>query len=184
MSTVFMICAIGGGVILIIQLAVSVFGLDADMDTDLDTDLPTEDSTIFFGILSFKALVAAAAFFGLGGLAGQSAGFGAYASLMAALLPAAVAMIGVAWLMQLLHRLDAKGNVDIRNAVGATGTVYLSIPARREGPGKVTVSVQGRSMEYPAYTAGDAISTGVAVEVIGVTDAGALDVRTAGKEEA
>lgn len=184
MSTVFMICAIGGGVILIIQLAMAVFGLDADMDTDLDTDVPTEDSTIFFGILSFKALVAAAAFFGLGGLAAQSAGFGTYPSVMAALLPAALAMIGVAWLMRLLHGFDSKGNVDLRNAVGATASVYLSIPARREGPGKVTVTVQGRSMECPAFTSGEAIPTGAAVEVIGVSETGALDVRIPGGEEA
>ena len=49
-------------------------------------------------------------------------------------------MFGVAQLMLGLARMQASGTVDLRNAIGETGSVYLRIPAKGEGRGKVTVS--------------------------------------------
>jgi hypothetical protein len=74
-------------------------------------------------------------------------------------------MLLVAWAMRGLARLQASGTVNVRNAVGASGTVYLRIPGARSGRGKVTVEVQGRSMELPAVTDGDTLETGTSVTV-------------------
>jgi len=74
-------------------------------------------------------------------------------------------MFLVAWVMRGLSRLQASGTVNVRNAVGTTGTVYLRIPAHGTGRGKVTVEVQGRSMEFPAVTDGDTLETGTQVTV-------------------
>ena len=86
-------------------------------------------------------------------------------------------MLCVAWLMRVLYRLDVQGNVRIEHCIGETGIVYLSIPANQEGAGKVTVSVQNRSMEYAAITENEAIATGTRVEVVGIKDSETLLVK-------
>jgi len=43
--------------------------------------------------------------------------------------------------------------------------VYLRIPARNAGKGKITVSIQGRTHEFAASTAGQEIPSGAEVKV-------------------
>lgn len=163
-------CAIVGGVLVGLQLALQLLGFGSDADIDADHgDLHGEAGTeghgnLFFGILSFKALSAFAGVFGLVGLIfwdslGQAARIGTAAGAGLA------SMFVVAWTMRGLARLSASGTVNVRNAVGATGTVYLRVPARGAGRGKVTVEIQGRSMEFPAVTDGETLETGTQVTV-------------------
>ena len=74
-------------------------------------------------------------------------------------------MFFVAWVMRGLARLQASGTINVRNAVGASATVYLRVPGARAGRGKVTVDVQGRPMEFPAITEGETLETGTQVTV-------------------
>lgn len=179
MATIYTVCAVVGGIFLLCQLLMTVIGLDHDHAdiTDIGDDLEigddyadAHDSTWFFSVLSFKSLVAALAFFGLGGHAALSAGISPFFSVQCALAAAIIALLFVAWLMRILYRLDAQGNVRIEHCIGEIGTVYLGIPANQAGAGKVTVSVQNRSMEYAAITENEAIDTGARIEVIGIKD--------------
>jgi len=86
----------------------------------------------------------------------------------------AAAMVAVHGLMRGLYRLGTEGTVRIEQAVGKTGTVYLRIPGRKCGTGKVTVNVRNRTMEYEAVTSGEALPTGCKV-VVGVAARSALD---------
>ncbi len=97
---------------------------------------------------------------------------------MIAVVTGGIAIFLVALLMASLSRLQSKGNLDIKNAVGSTARVYLRIPGARTGPGKVTVDVQGRSVEIEATTAGPEIATGATVRVVGLADEDTLDVTT------
>ena len=54
--------------------------------------------------------------------------------------------------MRGLYSLRADGTIDIRNAVGSIGSVYLPIPPHREGTGQIQVMVQGREREVIALT--------------------------------
>jgi hypothetical protein len=167
---VYKYCAIVGGVLVGLQLVLQLLGFGGDADVDADHgDLHGEAGTeghgnLFFGVLSFKALSAFAGVFGLVGLIawdslGQAARIGTAAGAGVA------SMFVVAWTMRGLARLNASGTVNVRNAVGANGTVYLRIPGRGEGRGKVTLEIQGRSMELPAVTDGDTLETGMQVTV-------------------
>lgn len=90
----------------------------------------------------------------------------ALASLLA-LLAGLLALFLVAWLLRLLLGLQSSGNLDIRNAVGLTGIVYLHIPGNLQGSGKVTLILQGRSIEIDALTdLPDGIATGRQIKVI------------------
>ena len=70
-------------------------------------------------------------------------------------------------LLALLAMVKHEGNVRIENTVGRTGTVTLAVPEGRNGVGKVSVSVQGRLMEYHAITDGEALKRSSAVTVLG-----------------
>jgi hypothetical protein len=193
MFTFYMICAVVGCTVLIVQLIMMVVGAgmdDFDLGGDdfdaggLDGDVPSDDpgsmvdhgSSFMFGVLSFRALVAALGFFGLGGLAALEAGLSNYFTFVVACVLGAGAMFLVAWLMQMLFRLRSEGNVHIARAVGETGRVYLTIPASNSGAGKVTVTVQERTMELPAVTAGESLPTGATVTVTGLHGGGTLKV--------
>jgi hypothetical protein len=164
-------CAIVGGILVGIQFALQLLGMGGDHDVDADHgDLHGEAGTeghgnLFFGILSFKALSAFAGVFGLVGLVVWDTRMTGASRVASAAGAGVASMFLVAWVMRGLARLQASGTVNVRNAVGATGTVYLRIPGHGGGRGKVTVDVQGRSMEFPAVTDGDTLETGTSVTI-------------------
>lgn len=192
MTTLFGVCAAIGGTVLVCQFIMTVLGLGGEL-TGLETpdhvhlghgghgpahpeadghaaaDGDTHhDSSWFFGIITFRTVVAAMTFFGLVGLAGQSGDWPPAQTLVAALLAGGLAMYGVHWMMKGLHRLRADGTVRIERAVGASGSVYLRVPGGRSGVGKVQVNVQNRTMEYEAVTSQDELPTGTPVVVVKV----------------
>jgi hypothetical protein len=190
METVFLVCAIVGGVLLLCQFFLSLVGAGGDHDFGVDHHLDfsaahhvggdhaaEHGATWYFHVLSFRAICAAVTFFGLGGLAvAASPSFSAMA-FPAGIGSGAAAMIVVAWMMNLLGKLQSKGNVHIERAVGALGTVYLGIPASGQGAGKVTVNVQQRTMEYRAITQHEQpLETGTPVMVVGIAGPDTLEV--------
>ena len=71
------------------------------------------------------------------------------------------------WRNSAWHQYD--GTLDIRNALGLAGTVYLTVPAARQGPGKVNVLVQEQLREFDAVTdSAGAIPTGADIVVTGL----------------
>ncbi len=137
------------------------------------------DSTWLFRILTFRTVVAALVFFGLAGLAAESAELTAPRPLLLALASGGAAMYSVYYLMQSLGRLRADGTERIGAAVGREAIVYLSIPAARTGAGKIQLTLQNRTLEYQATTAGAALPTGTRVVVTEVVGPGAVEVAAA-----
>jgi membrane protein implicated in regulation of membrane protease activity len=205
MQTFFLICAAFGGTLMVCQFLASLIGLGGDHDTDHgglgdaghdvggdtgtdmahdivhDTGHDTHDadqgsSSWYFGMLSFRALSAAFAFFGLSGLAAYFGGLEPGQSLLVALAGGAAALYLVASMMRMLAKLRSDGTVRIERAVGTVGTVYLRIPGHRAGAGKVTLVLQGRSVECPAITAEDDLPTGSRVRVVAVVGPDTLEV--------
>ena len=93
-----------------------------------------------------------------------------------------VSLYIVAWLMSLIHKLDSSGNLKMRNAVGQSGKVYLKIPGELSGTGKVTITVQNRSVECKAVTAGNEIPTGAPIRVKRLRGADTVEVVSLNKE--
>lgn len=183
---VYLVLAVVGSVLLLLQVVLQVFGVVGDMDgvdggADVDADMDVDGDGAhsghgnwFFGMLSFKALCAFAALFGLTGLALEDSTMPT--RLIGATAAGAAAMVVVAFLMRSLSRLGASGTIDIRNAVGSTAAVYLRIPGGGTGAGKITVEIQGRSLQLPAVTDGDEIITGARVMITEVASEGTLKV--------
>jgi threonine/homoserine efflux transporter RhtA len=124
-------------------------------------------------------MIAALAFFGVAGLATQSAGASDMVAVGVALAAGFGAMYAVYWIMRSLYRMQADGTVRIRNAIGMQATVYLRIPPAGHGPGKIHINLQNRTMEYSAVTTGDGIPTGARVVVVDVVSPDTLEVEPA-----
>ena len=85
-------------------------------------------------------------------------------------------MVMVAVIMRSFQRLQSSGNVDAKAAIGHVAVVYLRVPGERSGKGKITVSVDGRSHEYEAVTAGKELPTGVDCRVVRMIGNGTFEV--------
>jgi hypothetical protein len=160
-------------------------GVHADAATDHSHMDQTQShsghhgSTWLFGVISFRTLVAAITFFGIAGMIAQTADAPVHISLTVALLAGIGAMYGVYFLMQWLYGLRTEGTVRIGCAVGKTGTVYIPVPARNSGTGKIQINLQNRTMEYEALTPGDTLPTGARVIVTEVIATDTLEVQSA-----
>jgi hypothetical protein len=130
----------------------------------------------FLSVLTFRTVTAGAALFGLTGLFLNKIEAGEAVTLGGSILAGLAAILTVSWMMRSLAQLNIDGTLHIRRAVGALGTVYLSIPANKAGAGKVHIAVGGRLVEYKAVTPTDDLPTGAAVVVVGVVDADTVEV--------
>jgi membrane protein implicated in regulation of membrane protease activity len=167
-------CTLFGGVLFAVRMIMMFAGMgDGDL-ADVDSDIMDTDSS--FQLLSLQGLLAFFMMFGLVALAmsrqsGLSHGW--------ALLGGAAAGGITVWLISRvflgMKRLQSDGTLDMHNAVGQEGTVYLTI--HDGGTGKVQVEVQGRLCVLDAISTNDqTIETGTAVKVIRVTGGGVLAV--------
>ena len=151
-------------------------GIDLDGDGVPDEfyetaeDADTPHGGFSLRLLSFRGIVAFFAVYGWAALAVSRAGRPWLAAVLVGLVLGLGAMLLVAVTMQLFLRLQSDGTVDQANAVGLTGEVYLSIPASREGEGKVNVVIQEKMTECAAVTdETEPIPTGERITVIGLT---------------
>jgi hypothetical protein len=189
METLFLVCAGVGGTLLLLQLLASAFGIGGDHADAGHHDLGTHgdadhgnDGIWFLGLLTFRSICAAVAFFGLGGLTAEYYGLPEKSQLASAALCGFAALYLVATLMKLLYRMKSDGAVRIVHAVGRTGTVYLRVPGNKSGPGKVTLSLQNRTVELEAFTAADELPTGTPVRVVAVLGPSSVEVTHATSE--
>ena len=133
--------------------------------------------------ISLQTIVAFLAFFGLAGLSSQQAGMSVPASGLAALLAGVCSMVVLTKIMSLYHKLERNGMVRINRTVGCPGRVYLRIPGENSGFGKVTIKVQGRTVELKAQTRGELLPTGKSIIVSNVLDHQTVEVVAAATAE-
>lgn len=191
LEQIFLFSAVVGGALFLLRLVLMIVGGDADggdadidVDMDLDgagegdvSDLGDADSSTdaSFKVLSLQTLTG---FFMMGGLVGLAmchSGQPPQAAVAASLAAGLATVWVTAKIFRFFVRLQSSGTVRIENAVGRTGVVYLTIPAR--GTGKVHVRVQRRLREYGAVAAnGQELQTGTPVVVTKVGSGNTLVV--------
>ena len=180
METVYFYCAVIGGGLLVLQVLMLLVGGDSDFDADVSPDIDAgemEASTILFQ-LSLKTVVAFITFFGLAGMACMEAEASASTTMLAAVGAGVGAFFMVGYLMSLMMSLQTSGNIELKTAVGTSAKVYLRIPEKKSGSGKVNVVVGGRMKTQKAVTKGDAIPTGAEVIIQGMTAPDTFEVST------
>jgi membrane protein implicated in regulation of membrane protease activity len=177
LNTIYLICAVAGGTVLVLRLIAMVFGLgsggeapdvSADMDVDAAMDIGEHGAGAEANYLSIQSLSGFFTMFGLVGMGLLQVNAGPLWSLVGALAAGVFTAWVTAMIAAALLRLQSSGTLQISNAVGQEGTVYLTIPD--QGSGVVSVSVQGALRQFDALSEnGQKIPTGTLVRVTGVS---------------
>lgn len=164
---------LASSLVFIIQSIMTFIGADAGLDFDTDTsgaDLDTgAEPGTGLGLLTFRNLVNFCLGFGWTAVLLMEQ----ITSVPLLLTIAMLVGIGLVALIMLMFKwisgMQQSGNIDVRKqAVGCTGRVYLTIPANREGAGKVQININNSVREYEAVTDGGKLPTGVQIKVVEV----------------
>jgi hypothetical protein len=174
----FLYCAIGGGALFLVQVALSLLGGLGHGDVDADLDLGggqhgSPDTA--FKLLSLQGL---SAFFGMFGLVGlamhDESRMGVLPSLAGAFVGGSLTTWVIARIFRAATKLEGSGTLKLDRAVGAHGTVYLRIAPNK--PGKLTLSIDGRLVQLDAVSTVDTYETGSEVRVEAVLPDGSVRV--------
>ncbi|MBR40286.1 MAG: hypothetical protein CMA89_00100 [Euryarchaeota archaeon] len=131
-----------------------MFGIDVDMGADAS-----------FKALTFQGIMAFLMFFGLAGLYVSKSGGGPSPAIIAGAIAGGASMYATGKLFELFVNLQQDGTVDLPEAIGSKGQVYLRIAA--DGVGQVTVEVNEAQRTYNAKSEdGAEIATGDFIEVV------------------
>jgi hypothetical protein len=176
-SILFMIAAILGGALVLVQLVVHLFGGTIG-DNDLDL-FDGGEADASFKLLSLQGLSGFFTMFGLVGLALL------WESNVAPALAAGGAFAAgliTTWLMGRIFLwvkgLQSSGNLRIQDALGVSATVYTRI--HKQKPGKVSVVIHQRLMTLDACTQDEVtLEQGDRVIVQAIEDDGTLRVSRA-----
>ena len=75
--------------------------------------------------------------------------------------------------MRLARRLQSSGNIELGDAIGKVGSVYIPIPPSMQGVGKINITIQERFVEVCAITrAKRRLKTGESVRVVATDEIG------------
>ena len=164
-----------GGTLFVLRLVTMFLGGDLTgdgLDTDLDAgghevsgDQAASDTN--FNLLSLQGLTSFFLMFGLVGLTLLKAGQPVWVTVIGGVAAGLVTVFLTGLIFTQMKRLQAEGTINIRNAIGQDGSVYLSIP--QNGTGQVQVIVQGSLKIFDAVSKGNSmLATGEKVHVVGV----------------
>ena len=144
MSQVYWTITAPATLVFLFLVIISIFGSDVDSDVPTEFDHPLADGDgIPFQLLSLKNIVGFFTMFGWSGLGFISAGLAPWLVIVLSFICGFVMMLAMALLFYFMSKLVESGNMNIKNAVGRSGEVYLPIPGKRQGMGKVQITVQG-----------------------------------------
>jgi len=118
------------------------------------------------------------AFFGVGGLSALESKLHPAVAVFIGTASGVVAVSLLGYVLRALRKLNSDGTVRISGSIGLEGTVYLRIPAEGNGSGKITLSIQGRTIEVLARTPGPELRAGERVVVSRVIDEQTVEVVT------
>ena len=143
-------------------------GTDAHVDTHMHADTDTDHGAYAsFRFLSLQSLTAFIMIFGLSGLALFHSDLPVVVTFIGSLFFGFAAAWALIWMLNQLMTLQSDGTLNIENAVGEKGSVYLTIPAKSSG--QVQITIQGALKIYDAIAAdGKKIPTGEKIRVTGV----------------
>lgn len=173
-------------------------GLDIDLDGEMDAAFessagfeapegtgaedPAENDGL--ALFSIRGIVAFFSIGGWAGLAADRAGIVLPGVVSISVVAGAIALFGVAWVMQKAMQLQEDGTLELKHALGKTATVYLPVPPMGQGKGKVELLLSERLIEVDAVSTGNwQLPTGAQVTVCALADATTLAVQPVASPE-
>lgn len=170
--------AIPTSVIFLIQTIMTFVGADgADgIDADFDGDLENGDS--HFQVFSFRNLINFLLGFSWTGISFYHVIHPAFLILLSLAIGALfIYMFFV--IIRKLQKLAEDNSFQYEETLNKTADVYLTIPEKKSGKGKVLISVRGSVRELDAMTeSGTRIATGSVVKIVKIVNENILLVET------
>jgi hypothetical protein len=182
MLKIFWMVAAISSLIFIVQTIMTFTGTDSTdgISADFDGDLSGTDSP--FQLFSFRNLI--------NFLLGFSwAGISFYETISNKSVLVLIAfLIGTSFLVLLFYystntKIGKDNTFSIGTTIQKTGQVYITIPANKNGKGKIQISVNGAVHELDAITNGDILTSGEMIRVVQVIDNNLLLVENFKKQK-
>lgn len=149
-----------------VQTILTFVGMDSDLGTgsDFDGDTPPDVSHPF-QLFTFRNFINFFLGFGWTALALRPVMESTGWMLLIAAVAGVALVAAVMYIFKWLSGMEQSGNIRTEQACGCTGNVYLTIPGRRQGEGKVQIAIGGAIREYNAVTDGEKLANGTPVRV-------------------
>jgi hypothetical protein len=166
----FWFIAIPVSLVFLVQTIMTFAGLDAADGIDADFDGHLDHAEAPFQLFSFRNLINF-----LLGLSWSGISFFKLIDNKSILIAVCVA-IGLGFILlffviiKQIQKLAEDNTFKIENTLKKTATVYLRIPAERNGPGKIQISVNGSFHELNAITDHETIPSGSNVLVVSIVN--------------
>lgn len=186
MQQILYYMAIPATMAIFIQTAMTFVGMGSDGDMDVDGDMDGEfdgDFEVSFQIFTVRNFIAFFAFFGWGGLwMTNDPNSSSFKIILVGTICGVLAMGISGGLFYFMKKMTSSGTLNMKNAIGKKGNVYIPIPKSRSGSGKIQINVQGAFRELEAMTdSEEALTTGTLIEVTGLVNGGVVLVQSSNK---
>ena len=160
-------------VMVVIHLLLALVGFGGDgMDGGFDPEVGDVDHGGGIGFLSSQTISAFFTAFGWVGVAASKQDWNSGFVAVLALTGGAISMFAMYYILRSMLRLQSKGNLDYKNAVGQEAVVYVTIPGSDKDGGQIEVNIQGRLVTAPARSiAPGELKPGQRVRVTAIGDA-------------
>ncbi|MFH2143945.1 MAG: hypothetical protein ABIJ97_16085 [Bacteroidota bacterium] len=179
LEKVYWLIAIPFTLIFIFLMIASLFGGDTDMEVEGSADAEVgSDEGISFQFISIKNIAAFFTIFGWVGIACIRGDQNTLITLIISVGSGLAIMTLMASIYYFMGKLAYSGTLEMKNAIGKTGTIYLTIPEKRTGFGQVQIKIQGSLRTLDAMTdEEESIKTGSLIDVVDVKDDNILIVK-------
>jgi len=152
--------------IFVIQLILTLIGMDASDGADVDFEGDFDGGDMPFQLFSFRNLINFLIGFSWGGIAFFDKIENKFILTIVALIIGTGMLIMFFLIIRQIMKLSQDNTMKLSSAIGETATVYLSIPGENKGKGKVHVKVNETLREVDAVTDGETLPTGSMVKII------------------
>ncbi len=143
------------------------FEIDADFDAEIDVDVDiTNGVGMTLHLFSVRGIIAFFMMFGWTGYLLSETDTGSIFTFIAAFISGAIMLFLVSLIYYSIMKLSQDGTLNKKHAIGKIGSVYIPIPNRNEGIGKVQLVVSGSLRTLDAIAKDKSIKTGTEVRVI------------------
>lgn len=158
--------AIPTSIIFIIQSIMTFIGGDASDSSEFHTETSGGDNSHFF---SLRNLINFLLGFSWAGIGFYNSIENRFLLIFVALNVGFVFVVMFFYIIKQLLRLGEDNTFNIQNTLSKTADVYLTIPAKAHGKGKIHISVNGSLHELDAISESDRIETGSIVKIVKIT---------------
>ncbi len=173
-DTIYAYIAVGASGFFILQSIFTFIGIgdnfeiDTDFDAEVDMDINISDGlNMTFHLFTIRGIISFFMVFGWTGVI-LSNELGNVAVFFISLGTGTVMLFLIALVYHFFDKISQEGNIDIKDAIGKQGSVYIPIPHRNEGIGKVQIIVGESLKTLDAIAKDQPIKTGSQVKVVGI----------------